>query len=232
MNLNILNLGKCEYEEALEIQYKLSELRAEGKVDDTLILVEHPPVITVGKNSDGNNVVLPDEFFEKRGIKVCRISRGGDVTYHGPGQIVGYPIVDLKSKIYKQSVKGYVAALEEVFIRLLKENYGIEAGRDDKYTGVWVDNGKVVAIGVAISRWITMHGFAFNVNTNLEHFKWIVPCGIVGKEVTSMSKLTGGDLNFDEVAGQVCKIFAEITGYEKVTEVSVDFIDKARSGNE
>jgi len=198
MKLNVVNLGKMDYQKALNIQEQLLSLRQEGKIDDTLLLVEHPAVITIGRRGSYSNIVVPESFLKENGIEVYEVSRGGDVTYHGPGQIVGYPVMDLNN--YGKDIKAFVWNIEEVFVKLLKEQFNITAYREEKkYTGVWVDNCKITAIGIAVKKWVTMHGFAFNVNTNLDHFKWIVPCGITDKGVTSLEKLTGCIQDFEKL---------------------------------
>lgn len=214
MKLNIINLGFMDYRAALQIQEELFSLRGQGRIGDALLLVEHPPVITLGRRGNFDNILLARGYLEERGVGIYEVNRGGDVTYHGPGQLVGYPIMDLTG--HGRDVKAFVWKIEEIFIRLLGEEYGLTANREaDKYTGVWVDNRKVTAIGVHISRWITMHGFAFNVNTDLSHFGWINPCGITDKGVTSVQQLTGVRQDFDRVTQKVsdyfCKIF-EVEG--------------------
>jgi len=216
MNLNIVKLGNMDYAEALSIQEKLLELRQKNKISDTFLLVEHPPTLTLGKRGEYSNILLPLEELRKKGIGIYEINRGGDVTYHGPGQLVGYPIVNLNE--LGLGVKEYVWKLEEVFIRLLGEKYNIKAHREDnKYTGVWVDESKITAIGIAVKHWVTMHGFAFNINTNLEHFKWINPCGITDKGVVSLEKLLGKPGDFKELQNTVVDYFCEIFKFNPVS---------------
>ncbi|MGI6777377.1 MAG: lipoyl(octanoyl) transferase LipB [Acetivibrionales bacterium] len=220
MRLNVVRLGKMDYKEALNVQERLFALRLEGKTEDTLLIVEHPPVITIGRRGTEDNIIMPTEMLKANGVGVYYVSRGGDVTYHGPGQIVGYPVFDLNN--HGRDIKDFVYRIEEVFIRLLKEEYGIQAYRQDKkYTGVWVGNDKITAIGIAVKRWVTMHGFAFNVNTNLEHFKWIVPCGITDKGVTSVQKLLGHEADFEELNDKVIENFCRVFGMQPVL-VDVD----------
>lgn len=207
MNLNIVRLGRMDYAEALAIQEKLLDLRQRDLAGDTLLLVEHPPVLTLGVRGDTANILAPVEDLKAAGVGVYKINRGGDVTYHGPGQIVGYPIMDLTG--YGRDIKQFVWRVEEAFIRLLREQFEIEADREDKkYTGVWVGSEKITAIGIAVKRWVTMHGFAFNVNTDLSHFNWINPCGITDRGVTSLKKLLGRELDFNELNGAVARYFA------------------------
>lgn len=211
MCINVCYLGEVEYQEALSIQESIWKLRVEKKIGDTLLLLEHPPVITIGRRGSKKNILVSEEFLEKIGVKVFEVSRGGDVTYHGPGQLVGYPIFDLA--LTDRDIKKFVYLLEEVFIRLLKDQFGIRAHRDeDKYTGVWVENSKMVAIGIAVKKWVTMHGFAFNVNTNLEHFSWIVPCGLKDRGVTSLERLIGKTIPFEDVVDKVQTYFGKVFG--------------------
>lgn len=208
MKLNVLNLGRCEYEKALEIQYDMLKKRQDGIIEDTLILVEHPPVITLGRQAERAHIIGAEKLLQKNGIKIFETNRGGDVTYHGPGQIVGYPIFNIRES--KMGIRQFVENLEEVFIRLLKDKYNINAHRNKEHTGVWIGNYKIAAIGLAVKRGVTMHGFAFNVNTNLDHFKFIVPCGISDKGVTSVESLLGKTVDFDEENKSVLKYFSEV----------------------
>ena len=148
------------------------------------------------------------------------VSRGGDVTYHGPGQIVGYPVIDLKN--LGRGIKDFVVAIEEVFIQLLNNEFNIPAEREEgKYTGIWIGSSKITAIGIAIKKWVSMHGFAFNINTNLDHFKWIVPCGITDREVTSLDKLTGQHNDYELLRKMTAEYFVKVFGYENITEISM-----------
>lgn len=187
----------------------------EGEVPDTLILVEHPPVITVGRFSTGANVVASREFLADRGIEVIQTTRGGDVTYHGPGQLVGYPIFHLKE--LGLGVKAYIQTLEEVFTRYLDESCGIRAEAGEGQIGVWIENRKITAIGVYVSHFVSMHGFAFNINTDLSHFSYIIPCGITDKEVTSLEKERGDKQDFDAVTEGVVDTLSRVFG-STVTE--------------
>jgi lipoyl(octanoyl) transferase len=201
----VFRLGIIDYEEALLLQNRLAESRREGRVGDVLLLLQHPPVITMGKSGKVQNVLAPQTLAEKR-IKVIFTDRGGDVTYHGPGQLVIYPILDLRSR--GLSVPGYVWNLEEMTIRLLSR-YGISAGRVDKLRGVWVGNEKVAALGVHLSRWVSKHGLALNVNTDLNPFGLINPCG-TGRRATSMARILGRELPMDEVESMMLKCFGEV----------------------
>lgn len=205
----VVFLGKINYDKALDIQEKLLKRRQEGKVHDILLLLEHPPVLTLGRNGNDSNILLTAEELSEKGILLYNVGRGGDVTYHGPGQIVGYPIFDLSN--YSKDLKKFVWNLEEVFIRLLKKEYNITAHRKgDNLRGVWVKDKKITAVGIAVKHWVTMHGFAFNVNTRLEHFQWINPCGITDKGVTSLQELLGQPLELEQLNRLVIDYFCDV----------------------
>jgi lipoyl(octanoyl) transferase len=206
--IQVAILGLVPYDQGLIIQEKLLRLRQQQKIGDVLLLLEHPSVLTVGRRGSESNILLSQQELNARGVKVYHIDRGGDVTYHGPGQIVGYPILNLHR--YGKDVRRFIWNIEEVFIRLLKKEYGIEAGRSPGYTGVWVGNEKITSIGFAVKRLVTKHGFAFNVNTHLEHFKWIHPCGITDRSMTSLEKLLGSKQDMAKVMVQVAWYFGEI----------------------
>ena len=201
-------LGLVPYGEALDLQKALVEERRAGRVPDLLILLQHPPVITLGVRRDSrSHVTASEQLLAMHGVEVHEAGRGGDVTYHGPGQIVGYPILDLRPD--RCDVHRYVRDLEEVMIRVCAD-YGIAAHRVDGLSGAWVGTDKIGAVGVRISRWITSHGFAFNVNTRLEDFQLIVPCGIADRGVTSLGKLVGEILSLEEVEDGFTRRFAEV----------------------
>ena len=196
MFINLLHLGRVPYTEALAIQQQVIAARKQNLIGDTLLLLEHPPVLTLGRNSSRANVLASDEFLQQRGIELHEVNRGGDVTYHGPGQLVGYPIIDLRGDL--PGKKGphlgpvdFVRMLEEVLIRTCGD-FGVMAQRIAKRTGVWtlaggsIQEKKIAAIGVHVSQGITSHGFALNVTTDLRDFEWIVPCGITDRAVTSL----------------------------------------------
>jgi lipoyl(octanoyl) transferase len=196
MFVNLLHLGRVPYAEALRIQQQVIAARKQNAIADTLLLLEHPPVLTLGRNSNRSNILASDDLLHQRGVELHEINRGGDVTYHGPGQLVGYPILDLRGDL--PGKKGphlgpvdFVRLLEEVLIRTCG-NFGVLAQRISKRTGVWtiaggtVQEKKIAAIGVHVSQGITSHGFALNVTTDLRDFQWIVPCGIADREVTSL----------------------------------------------
>jgi lipoyl(octanoyl) transferase len=197
------------YGRGLEIQESLVAARQAGRVDDQLLLLEHDPVFTLGRNARRENVLLSPDALRERGFEVFDTGRGGDVTYHGPGQVVGYPILDLAPD--RRDVHRYVRDLEEVMIRTCAD-YGIEAGRVPGLTGTWVGQDKIGAIGVRIARWVTSHGFAFNVATDLSAFDLIVPCGIRGRGVTSLERLLGRKVEVGEVMEGLAAQFAAVFG--------------------
>jgi lipoyl(octanoyl) transferase len=211
--MDVKRLGVIGYQEALDLQKDLVERRRNGEIPDQLLLLEHPPVITLGvkARSSRSHVLESDESLAAKGVGLFETGRGGDVTYHGPGQLVGYPIFNLKP--HRCDVHRYVRDLEEALIRSVA-TFGIPAHRVAGLTGVWVGpegrEEKLAAIGVRISRWITSHGFALNVNTRLEHFGLIVPCGITDRGVTSMERLLGRRLAMDEVESAVVAAFEQV----------------------
>ena len=207
--INIIMFDSIDYSEALSFQEKLLKERQQGIINDTLIILEHPPVITLGRRGDVSNILASRSDLDSRGVKIYSVSRGGDVTSHGPGQIVGYVIMDLNN--YGRDIRLFVKNIETVFINLLKNDYQIDAQTGEaKYTGVWVGNEKITAIGISVHHGVTMHGFSFNVNTDLNHFNWINPCGLTGKGVTSLFKLTGKEQDMNLVRKQVVKYFCEV----------------------
>lgn len=227
MDLNIVHLNTMAYEEALHIQRTLQQKRIDGEIDNTLLIVEHPAVLTLGKRGERSNIKVSQEFLEHEGIDVIPVERGGDITYHGPGQMVGYLIIHLKES--DLGIRVFIDKVQEVFISYLQENYGITAEkRSGVYTGVWIGNEKLTAIGISVRRAVTLHGFAFNVNTNLDHFGYIVPCGLADSGVTSVEKLTGEKQDFEKVcqgiADEFCKIFewdAKPTPLSSLMEVPI-----------
>ncbi|NOZ04117.1 MAG: lipoyl(octanoyl) transferase LipB [FCB group bacterium] len=191
-HLRVLDLGYAEFRETWDLQKDLQAKRIGNEIEDTLILVEHEPVYTLGKNADADHILQN----YPPGVKIFRIERGGDVTYHGPGQLVGYPILDLRN--YRLSIGWYMRTLEELIIRTVAE-FGIQADRKDGLTGVWVDDEKIAAFGVRVSRWVTMHGFALNVCTDLSYYRGIIPCGIFQYGVTSMQQVLGCPVALEKV---------------------------------
>ena len=213
----LVNLETILYADALALQHRLVDARKRGELNDVLLLLEHPPVFTLGRNANDSNIIASPDFLQEQGIDVFRVERGGDVTYHGPGQLVGYPILDLHN--FRMDVGWFVRSMEELLIRTLAD-FGIQGKRIEKLVGVWVDtpNGeaKVVQIGARIEQWITYHGFALNVNPNMQHFDFIIPCGISDKQVTSMTRLLNRPLDMREVRERVAARFAEVFGAELV----------------
>jgi len=212
-NLRVCDLGTVPYREGLELQHRMVEKRQEGLIDDTLLLLEHPAVITQGRSADDHDILAPPDQLAAAGVEVVPIERGGETTYHGPGQLVGYPILDLRKHL--RSLKKYVYLLEEVFVRYLAEHHRIEASRDDEHRGVWVGSEKITAVGVAVSRRVTFHGFAFNVNTDLSHFGWIIPCGITDRGQTSLAALTGTQIDMQTVKTAIAETFCRVYGYKE-----------------
>jgi lipoyl(octanoyl) transferase len=208
--LVVRRLGRVPYGEGLALQERLVAERQMGRIADQLLLLEHDPVFTLGRNARAENVLLPAEALRARGFEVFDTGRGGDVTYHGPGQLVGYPILDLSPD--RRDVHRYVRDLEEVMLRTCAD-YGVEAGRIAGLTGAWVGREKIGAIGVRLSRWVTSHGFALNVSTDLAPFDLIVPCGIRDKGVTSLERLLGKPVALDEVMDRLLGHFAAV--YER-----------------
>ena len=196
----VQNIGRKSYKAVWDLQKEMQQQRIRGEIEDTLILVEHDPVYTLGKNADKDHLLQSRD----ESVDVFNIERGGDITFHGPGQLVGYPILDLSN--YKKSVSWYMRTLEQVLIDTLIE-FKIIAQRNDGLTGVWVGDEKIAALGVRISRWVTMHGFALNANPDLSFYDGIIPCGIFDHGVTSMEQLLGKTQNNDNVKNVVIKKF-------------------------
>ena len=202
--------GRLPYGEALALQKETVRRRVAKEIPDTLILVEHPPVITLGKMSKREHLI-----GSRADVEVVETPRGGDVTYHGPGQIVGYPILDLTA--LNTDLKKYLFKLEEVMIRAVAR-YGVTAGRQEGMTGAWVGDRKIGAIGVRVERWVTSHGFALNANTDLGGFDLIIPCGLHGKGVTSIAREIGRDVDLDDLRRSVAEIFGEVIGRRMIHE--------------
>jgi lipoyl(octanoyl) transferase len=231
--LEVIDLGLMPYQQAWDLQKAVQKRlidekrarRAEesAKIDltakrsnDVLLFVEHPHVYTLGKSGDGSHLLAAAAVLDRIGATYVKIDRGGDITYHGPGQIVGYPIIDLDR--HYTDIHRYLRELEEVMIRVCAD-YGFSAARIDGLTGVWIGDAKICAFGVKCSRWVTMHGFAFNANTSLDYFGHIVPCGITGKKVTSLQQLLGRPVDPAEVKKRITGHFENVFG---VTTVSID----------
>ena len=202
-------LGCVDYSRALSMQFRICDAKKRGFQPDVLLLLEHPPTITLGRNGKWHNLLVSDEQLRARGVLRYEVDRGGDITFHGPGQLVGYPILTLGAG--ERDVHSFMWNLEESLIRLLISN-GIEGRRIDKWTGVWTDEGKIAAMGVHISRWTTRHGFALNVNTDLSCYDLIIPCGIEGKGVTSMEALLSRRIDLKSVADDYIPYFGQVYG--------------------
>jgi len=207
--LVVRRLGRISYAQGLELQAQLVEDRKAERIVDVLLLLEHDPVFTLGRNAQAANVLAPEALLRERGFEVFETGRGGDVTYHGPGQVVGYPIMSLAPD--RQDVHRYVRDLEEVMIRACRE-YGVDAERVSGLTGCWVGRDKIGAIGVRISRWVTSHGFAFNAANDLAAYSLIVPCGIADRGVTSLEKLLGRRVNPAGAEEALAHHFSEVFG--------------------
>lgn len=195
------------------MQKDLLSRRNLDEIVDTLLLLEHPHTYTLGKVADPANLIGSEEYLKEKGISVYNIDRGGDITYHGPGQVVGYPIINLKD--WHMDTHLYLRSLEETIINVLAD-YGLESGRREGFTGVWLEDRKICAIGIKVSRWITMHGFAFNINTDLNFFDGIIPCGIKDKEVTSLEKELGTRVELNEIKEKIINNFVDIFEYDEV----------------
>jgi lipoyl(octanoyl) transferase len=210
-SLEVRRLGVVPYDEALALQQRLVEERRAGRVSDLLLLLEHPHVVTLGVKARGSraHLLATPEALDRAGVALRETGRGGDITYHGPGQLVGYPILDLRPD--RLDVHRYVRDLEEVLIRAAA-HFGVGSARVSGLTGTWVGQEKLAAIGVRISRWITSHGFAFNVSTDLTRFGLIVPCGVTGRSVTSLEKLTGNPVPMRDVEDAVSRHFCDVFG--------------------
>ncbi len=211
--LDIYELGTVPYEKALEFQENLLAKRIAEEIQDSLILLEHPPTITTGRKGNTENLLVREEYLKKHGISLIHASRGGDITFHGPGQIVGYPILNLKN--HEMDIRKHLRSIEEMIIRTLRD-FDIEGRRIDGVTGVWVKRSKIASIGIAIRKWVTYHGFALNVSTNLDYFDLILSCGITDVRITSIGSWLGNKENvrMDDVTQSVIKNFMGVFGFE------------------
>ncbi|MBC7233161.1 MAG: lipoyl(octanoyl) transferase LipB [Chloroflexi bacterium] len=227
----VLNLGVEPYEWAWELQHRLVEARQKGQLDDILILLEHEPVITLGRTGDESHILASAEELRRAGIAVHRVERGGDVTYHGPGQLVGYPILSLEA--HHLGVSDFMHALEEVLIRTLHD-FGLPAYRREGIIGVWVGESKIAALGARVERGVTYHGFALNVAPNLEHFALIVPCGLVGASVTSMERELGKPVAMPLVRERVIKNFGQVfaVSMEEIALAQLPVSRRKMAGNQ
>jgi lipoyl(octanoyl) transferase len=226
-NCLTVDLGLIGYAEANALQKRVVAARKAGAIEDALLLCEHPPVITLGKSGKRENLLASEHVLRQKGVEFHASDRGGDITYHGPGQIVGYPILNLGA--IRRDVVWYVRMLEEAMIRATAE-FGITAERVAGKTGIWVGAGsteeKLAAIGVRISRWVTSHGFAYNVSTDLRNFDLIVPCGIADRKATSLEKLLGRSVNEREVAPRIAKHLGEVLGLEMKEATKRELLEK------
>lgn len=223
----LVNFDRVPYADALALQHRLVEARKRGALNDTLLLLEHPPIFTLGRNASDSNVLVSREYLQQRGIDIFRVERGGDVTYHGPGQLVGYPILDLHN--FRLDVGWFVHSMEETLIRVLAD-FGIRGKRIEKLVGVWVGQdspvspeAKIVQIGARIEQWVTYHGFALNVDPNMAHFDLIVPCGISDKAVTSMARLLNRSVDPRAARERVAARFGEVFGAETIEVPRAEF---------
>ncbi|MEK6407239.1 MAG: lipoyl(octanoyl) transferase LipB [Acidobacteriota bacterium] len=219
-------LGLVQYDDGLRLQERAVDRLRSGEGPEQLLLLEHPHVFTLGRGADSSNILADQQQLQSSSVEVHETGRGGDVTYHGPGQLVGYPIINLKPD--RCDVHRYVRDIEEVLIRTIAE-FGVIGTRIDGLTGVWVGNEKIAAIGVRIARWITSHGFALNVNTDLSYFKMIVPCGITDKGVTSLSRLVGRSIDTRDVVQATALNFGRVFGREMGLQLMMNTDDRETS---
>ncbi len=196
LDLLVVDLGRSNYKKTWDLQKLLHRLRVEKDIHDTLLIVEHDPVITIGKSGKESNIKMPEERLKEQGIDYYRIERGGDVTYHGPGQLVGYLIFNIRNGL--TGIRPFIGCIEEAIIATLAE-FGINSYRHPKMIGVWTDRGKMCSIGIAVKRWVSFHGFALNVNTDLKDFELIIPCGIPDVTMVSMQSLLERKVDIDKV---------------------------------
>jgi lipoate-protein ligase B len=203
----ILDLGLMDYGKAWDLQHDLWSRRVEGELPDLLLLLEHPHVITLGRRGNRSHLIVSPEVLEAMKIPIFHVERGGDITYHGPGQMMVYPILDLKDYGYR--LIRYIDQLEEVILHVLKD-FGIEGRRDPSNRGVWVNSDKIASIGVAIKRWVSFHGFSLNYETDLKYFDLINPCGLVGKKMTTMAKILGTRISRESLSERIIFHFKEV----------------------
>ena len=215
--VRVYKLGLVEYAKAFQLQDELQSRRVNGDIPDVLMLLEHPPTLTLAKGNDDKNILVDDAILKQRNVAVFPTDRGGSITFHGPGQIVGYPILDLGDK--GKDIHQYIRNLEQVIIETLGR-YSLDSRRDSEHVGVWIGNEKIAAIGVRVRKWVTKHGFALNVNSDLSYFDLINPCGIVDKGVTSIKNILNREMNMEEVVN------ALIEKFSSVFNVSVDIMDE------
>lgn len=217
----VLDLGNRDYGEVWELQKSVHEKRVSGQIPNILLLVEHNPVITMGKSGQQDNVLFPVEFLKEKGVDFYHIERGGDATYHGPGQLVGYPIFNVRDGL--AGIKPFINGIERAVISTL-HCFGIEAYTKEKMIGVWTEKGKICSIGVAVKKWVSFHGFALNVNTDLSYFDLIVPCGLKNVEMTSMERIRGEKVPMDKVRKSTINNFSRIFKQDVVQICSAENI--------
>jgi lipoate-protein ligase B len=227
--VSVTDIGRTRYAEAWRLQQRLWDLRRAGRVGDVLLYTEHEHVYTIGKGGDANHLLATGNELREAGVDFFEIDRGGDVTYHGPGQIVGYPIIDLHN--YYTDLHRYLRSLEETIIVALR-SFGIVGTREEGLTGVWVNGEKIAAIGVKASRWITMHGFALNVSTDLTRFSRIIPCGIFHKGVTSMNAVLGRAVDTADVQARLTEAFRSVFDCRTETVSKEELIRVTSAGEE
>jgi lipoyl(octanoyl) transferase len=225
----VSNMGLVEYGKAWDLQKKLHALRLRQEIPDVLLLLEHPPTVTIGKSGSPMNVLAPTEKLVEMGISLFFIERGGDVTYHGPGQLVAYPIIDLRKR--GKDIYRFVTDLEEVMIRAVRD-FSVEAGRDPGHRGVWVGRKELGAIGISVRRWVTMHGLALNVTTNLEHFALINPCGFIDRQATSMAACLSTHVTLDAVRERTLVHFSDVFDVDLVPVTAEEIAETAGKGPE
>ena len=218
--MQLIDLGTRGYKEVWDLQKEIHEKRVSNKTSNTLLLVEHYPVITMGKSGSDGNVLFPVDFLKEKGVEYYQIERGGDATYHGPGQLVGYPIFNVKDGL--AGIKPFINGIEKAIIRTL-EDFQINGYKKEKMIGVWTDRGKICSIGVAVRRWVSFHGFALNVNTDLTYFDLIVPCGLRNVEMTSMQQIQGREISMDEVKSSIVRSFSKVFRQD-ITETCLEKI--------
>ncbi|HEX7319221.1 MAG TPA: lipoyl(octanoyl) transferase LipB [bacterium] len=225
--LYVLDLGFKNYQETWDLQKELHRLRLNNTIPDTLILVEHDPVVTMGKSGKEKNLLMPRPLLKEKGIEYYEIERGGDITFHGPGQLVGYLIFDIKKGL--TGIKPFMHKIEDAIIETLRA-FDIESCRKEKLIGIWTSKGKICSIGVAVQRWVSFHGFALNVNTDLKYFDLIVPCGIAGITMTSMAQNLGNTVAINDVKEKIIDSFADIFEKETWRKCLAEITSKSQPG--
>lgn len=218
-------MGSVPYEEAHKLQHLLMKEKKNGNEEDYLLTLEHPHTYTIGVSGSEENLLVNSDYLKANGIAVQHIGRGGDITYHGPGQLVAYPILDLDH--FVKDLHRYLRDLEEVLLLTVKQ-FGVSAGREKGLTGIWVDDEKLASIGIRMSKWITIHGTALNVSTDLRLFDNIIPCGIKDKRVTSMSKILGYTIDIEDVTPVYVNSFSKVFGIDRVEKRSNEFLIGSR----